>query len=139
MSIISAFTQGIGVLNSLANLRGSLRGQVGGTVAGQQQLGALMLPSTYSNLPALPGTGGFTTGGTLSNRGLVLAQGNRPPVGFHYAKDGSGRIVRNRRMNPLNASAARRAIRRIKGARKMLRTIENSLPKRAASKATKRR
>lgn len=51
------------------------------------------------------------------------------PPGFHPAKDGSGRCVRNRRMNVLNHKAAMRAIRRIKGARKMLQRIERSLPK----------
>jgi len=51
------------------------------------------------------------------------------PVGFHPAKDGTGRCVRNRRMNVLNHKAAMRAIRRIKGARKMLMKIERQLPR----------
>lgn len=34
------------------------------------------------------------------------------PAGYHLAKDGSGKIVRNRSMNPANPKALRRAIRR---------------------------
>ena len=37
------------------------------------------------------------------------------PSGFHLAKDGSGRCVRNRSMNVCNPRALRRAIRREKG------------------------
>ena len=63
------------------------------------------------------------------------------PAGFHLNKvDSAGTkkfgprparsyCVRNRRMNPLNGRSAMRAIRRIKGARKMLQKIERQLPK----------
>ena len=49
-----------------------------------------------------------------------------------------GRVVgtgsrKRRRINPMNARAARRAIRRIKGARKMLQQIERQLPKQRAA------
>ena len=84
-------------------------------------------------LPSLPGVGapGFTralprdpiTGMPLTPGGVGC------PQGFHFAKDGSGRCVRNRRMNVMNPRAARRAIRRIKGARKMLMSIERQLPR----------
>lgn len=47
-----------------------------------------------------------------------------PPRGYHFAKDGSGRIVRNRRMNPANPAALRRAQRRVDGA---VRLLERSL------------
>lgn len=57
------------------------------------------------------------------------------PGGYHLAKDRSGRCVRNRRMNPLNPRAARRAIRRIKGAMKMLKQIERQLPKQRTRRA----
>jgi len=49
-------------------------------------------------------------------------------AGFHLAKDGSGRCVRNRRMNFGNARAARRSVRRLKGARKLLKDIEKMMP-----------
>ena len=37
------------------------------------------------------------------------------PSGWHFAKDGSGRVVRNRRMNVANPRALRKAIRRTSG------------------------
>jgi len=58
-------------------------------------------------------------------------------TGFHPDKKTRTRCVRNRRMNPLNGRAASRAIRRIKGARKMLQKIERSLP-RAKARAVPR-
>ena len=85
------------------------------------------LPSSGNRIVTLPGagTGGFRTGGQMTPYGAVV-----PPRGYHYAKDGSGRIVRNRRMNVCNPRAARRAIRRIKGLRKVLHSIERQLPTR---------
>jgi len=56
------------------------------------------------------------------------------PSGFHAAKDGSGRCVRNRRMNFGNARAARRSVRRLKGARKLLQDIEKMMPRRPAAR-----
>ena len=144
MSIASAFGTGLNILTQLAGARNALQGG-GSILAAGMQMPSIRVPQQIVNtvLPALPGSGYSTGGGfgtTASGQhwqtGMAL---QRPPVGYHYARDGSGRIVRNRRMNPLNASAARRAIRRIKGARKMLRSIENSLPKRAASKSTRKR
>ncbi len=44
-----------------------------------------------------------------------------PPSGYHYAKDGSGRIVRNRRMNVANPKALRRSMRRVQGFEKLAR------------------
>lgn len=63
--------------------------------------------------------------------------GGACPTGWHLDKRTRSRCVRNRRMNPLNGRAASRAIRRIKGARKMLQKIERSLP-RAKARATPR-
>lgn len=80
---------------------------------------------TGGTLPPLPG-GGMNQ--FVSPRTVGPAQAC--PTGYHLAKDGSGRLVKNRRMNPLNPRAARRAIRRIKAARKMLTSIERSLPTR---------
>jgi len=59
----------------------------------------------------------------------VADAGGACPVGFHLDKRTRSRCVRNRRMNPLNGRAAMRAIRRIKGARKMLQKIERQLPR----------
>ena len=43
------------------------------------------------------------------------------PRGFHLAKDGSGRCVRNRRMNVANPRALRRSMRRLQGFEKLAR------------------
>ena len=96
------------------------------------------LPPTIPPIPRLPrGGGGLPRGGfprlppILPIPGLDFGGGATGgcPAGFHLAKDGSGRCVRNRRMNVMNPRAAKRAIRRIKGARKMLQQIERQLPK----------
>lgn len=44
-----------------------------------------------------------------------MSQDGCCPTGYHLAKDGSGRCVRNRRMNPANPKALRRAMRRTDG------------------------
>ncbi len=55
----------------------------------------------------------------------AAAAGMCPPSGYHYAKDGSGRIVRNRRMNVANPRALRRSMRRVQGFEKLAkRTIQ---------------
>ncbi len=47
------------------------------------------------------------------------------PSGYHLAKDGSGRWVRNRRMNVANPRALRKAMRRVQGFEKLAkRTIQ---------------
>jgi len=55
----------------------------------------------------------------------VLPMGGRPagmvPSGYHFAKDGSGRLVRNRRMNVANPRALRRSMRRVQGFEKLAR------------------
>ncbi len=53
------------------------------------------------------------------------APGEACPTGYHLAKDGSGRWVRNRRMNIANPRALRRAMRRVQGFEKLAkRTIQ---------------
>lgn len=80
-------------------------------------------------VPTGPGTTGFKVHPTrfLPGGEPFLTQdipGVGPPRGYHFAKDGSGRIVRNRRMNPANPRALRRAQRRVDGA---VRLLERSL------------
>lgn len=81
---------------------------------------------------------GVALGSTLGGGG---AQGGQCAAGFHPNKqDGVGGpagtyCVRNRRMNVGNARAARRSVRRLKGARKLLRDIEKMMP----SKPSRRR
>jgi len=47
------------------------------------------------------------------------------PTGFHWAKDGSGKLVRNRRMNVANPRALRRAMRRAQGFEKLAKRAIN--------------
>jgi len=70
-------------------------------------------PGQY-RLPPYTATGP----GVLPYGGAGVAH---PPSGYHYAKDGSGRIVRNRRMNIANPRALRRAMRRVQGFEKLAR------------------
>ena len=108
--------------------------------------------SIFSSLPAIISGGarvGRAAGRVLTGRGaaaagagvlagqLLLPDGSAGacPSGFHLAKDGSGRCVRNRRMNFGNARAARRSVRRLKGARKLLQDIEKMMPRRPAARA----
>jgi len=117
-------------------------GFLGGIVGGGVVPAAPAPPPTFGGLPGLPalppGIAAPTqlTGPRFTRRipqaqvaRIAAGAGVACPQGFHPAKDGSGRCVRNRRMNVLNHRAAMRAIRRIKGARKMLMKIERQLPK----------
>ena len=65
---------------------------------------------------------------TATGAGVLPAGGRGGalmPSGYHFAKDGSGRIVRNRRMNIANPRALRRAMRRVQGFEKLAkRTIQ---------------
>lgn len=80
-------------------------------------------------------TAAAASAGVLAGQ-LLLPDGSAGacPSGFHLAKDGSGRCVRNRRMNFGNARAARRSVRRLKGARKLLQDIEKMMPRRPAAR-----
>ena len=62
--------------------------------------------------------------GVLPYGGTGVAPGMMPS-GYHYAKDGSGRIVRNRRMNVANPRALRRAMRRAQGFEKLAKRAIN--------------
>jgi len=83
----------------------------------------------------MPGGASFTGGVMIPGRGRlppftakgpgVLPSGGRGgqmiPSGYHFAKDGSGRLVRNRRMNVANPRALRRSMRRVQGFEKLAR------------------
>jgi len=53
--------------------------------------------------------------------GAYAGQAGVCPAGYHPAKDGSGRCVRNRRMNVANPRALRRGMRRVQGFEKLAR------------------
>ncbi len=129
---------------------GLIGGIPGMIVAGQSPR---MVPRTQLALPPIPGTigGAVTFPGGVSVSGQFTGGGQRPmipgrgplppfepggvgqmgrggtlmPSGYHYAKDGSGRLVRNRRMNVANPRALRRSMRRVQGFEKLAkRTIQ---------------
>jgi len=75
--------------------------------------------------PATPFPSGYGATGPVgmgpqaqysTTRGMVDGQ---LAVGYHWAKDGSGRPVRNRRMNVANPRALRKAMRRVQGFEKL--------------------
>jgi len=85
---------------------------------------------TYPQTVPMPGGGRMTRfgprAGAYPGRPFALpspaqmgAPGEPCPTGYHLAKDGSGRWVRNRRMNIANPRALRRAMRRVQGFEKL--------------------
>jgi len=64
---------------------------------------------------------GQARGGGAAARALASCPPGTVPSGYHLAKDGSGRLVRNRRMNPANPRALRRSMRRLDGFEKLAR------------------
>jgi len=100
------------------------------------------IPGTLGGAVTFPGGTGIQMGwqpGQIVPRGFrggpakdlpgrfprEFGQAGQCPTGYHLAKDGSGRMVRNRRMNIANPRALRRAMRRVQGFEKMAkRTIQ---------------
>ncbi len=86
----------------------------GGTSIGMGYQPGTMVPGQGPLPPFAPGgVGQAGRGGTLM------------PSGYHYAKDGSYRLVRNRRMNVANPRALRRAMRRAQGFEKLAKRAIN--------------
>jgi hypothetical protein len=85
----------------------------------------------------LAGGGAAAVGGASGLYGLYKNQLEQQgvPSGTAAAHARAMTGHRRRRMNPGNARAARRAIRRIKSVRKLLHSIEAQLPKRRSSQA----
>lgn len=81
----------------------------------RQQLRVGPIVSTDYFPPAPVGPSKPLPPARLGGRGGVVSMNGCAPSGYHLAKDGSGRMVRNRRMNPANPKALRRAIRRTDG------------------------
>jgi len=113
---------------------------IAGSGGGKPSAGtALTVPGTFGGAVGFPGgmsisgsfTGGAMTPGvgrlppfTATGAGVLPAGGRGGqlmPSGYHFAKDGSGRIVRNRRMNVANPRALRRSMRRVQGFEKLAR------------------
>jgi len=93
---------------------GQIVGQVG--FPGGTSVAAGYMPMTpgQGRLPPFTATGaGVLPAGGRAGMGV--------PSGYHFAKDGSGRLVRNRRMNVANPRALRRSMRRVQGFEKLAR------------------
>ena len=122
--------EGLNLYGSLPSLGGGGGGLMGAPpwdVVTQQMPGGLSFTGPVAGASVGTGKlGAAARGKTVAVTGAGIAC----PAGYHPAKDGSGRCVRNRRMNVCNMSAARRAIRRLKGARKALQRIERAMPRR---------
>ncbi len=89
----------------------------GGTQIGLGFGGGAMVPG-QGRLPPYTATGPGVL--PMGGRG-----GQMVPSGYHFAKDGSGRLVRNRRMNVANPKALRRAMRRAQGFEKLAKRAIN--------------
>jgi len=122
---------------------GAIGGWIGGSDPYGQTTTPISFPRPQAGLPTVPGVAGgqitFPGGTTVGGMFQVPGQGRLPPYtatgpgvlpgggrgggmipsGYHYAKDGSMRIVRNRRMNIANPRALRRAMRRVQGFEKL--------------------
>ncbi len=109
---------------------GTIIDLIGGVVGGRSPASPALPPVPGSlQLPQLPQNGDFTLGGVIPANGTGCATAQCCP-GKHPDKKTGTKCVSNRRMNPLNAKALRRATRRlkgferaVKGTRKQLRTL----------------
>ncbi len=122
---------------------GAVIGGLGSGPPKPQAAQAVVPAGTFGGAIAFPG--GTTVSSAYTPRGIVPGQGRLPPftaagpgvlpaggrggacpaAGYHWAKDGSGRMVRNRRMNVANPRAARRAMRRMQGFEKLAKRVIN--------------
>ena len=98
----------------------TIPGTVGGAITFP---GGTSISTAYTGTPMIPGRGRLppytaTGPGVLPGGGRG---GQLMPSGYHFAKDGSGRLVRNRRMNVANPRALRKAMRRVQGFEKLAR------------------
>jgi len=118
---------------------GLIAGEVLSGGGGGKKSKALTVPGTFGGTVAFPGgmsvSSSYTPGAIVPGQGRlppftatgpgVLPMGGRggvcAPSGYHFAKDGSGRLVRNRRMNVANPKALRRSLRRVQGFEKLVR------------------
>jgi len=82
--------------------------------------GPLSSTDFFPPVPRMPGGTMLAPSPTGHERMAAASAGAAGcPRGYHLAKDGSGRWVRNRRMNIANPRALRRAMRRVQGFEKM--------------------
>ena len=116
-------------------LGGPVGAAIGGVSGGGKPRAPFQIPGTVGGAISFPGGTSISGAFQANGRGMVPGQGRLPPFtatgpgvlpaggrggamcpsGYHFAKDGSGRLVRNRRMNIANPKALRRAMRRTDG------------------------
>ncbi len=102
--------------------------------------------SGFTTLPGAVGPGGLlglagAVGGVTGagRNGHVAQNGVCAPRGFHFAKDGSGMLVKNRRrFNTSNGAANRRATNRLKASEKDARELLRAVGYRTLSKQSGR-
>lgn len=111
---------------------------IGGAIAGATRLLPSILPRVGSLIPAagtaarVAVSGARQVWGKLPRWSKEAAAAAGLTIAGSMVLDSAGNPVGRiggRRMNPMNAKAARRAIRRIKSVRKILTNIEKSLPR----------
>lgn len=151
------------IAGAIAPIAGSfLGGPIGGALG--TAIGGILAPQTVprpamprtpgfqAGLPILPGAGavgrvarspvirrgGAEAAGFLGDAAQSLFGSDECPKGFHLDKKTRSKCVRNRRMNPMNPRAFRRATRRIKGAKKFAAEVEKVIPKRTRARAAPR-
>jgi len=140
-----------GFVSSGGNPLGAIVGGAGALLGGSSKVsgsrGVMPGSGQMSMLPSMSRIGAGV--GTAARVGSSVLRRVPGGIGTIATGVGAGMMLydafgnpvsrRRRRMNPMNARAARRAIRRIKGARKMLMQIERQLPKaRTAQRRTTR-
>ena len=109
----------IGSALGLGPIVGAAVGAAATVAAGKQLVPVAPQPPT-----SMPGAGmmvGQALGAAAAGYMGARPMGGVCPSGYHPAKDGSGRCVRNRRMNVANPRALRRSMRRVKGFEKLAR------------------
>lgn len=96
---------------------------VGGTAGVAIGKSMVPVPGAPAAPPSMPGVGMIqpVVAGVVQGAMAGWGGGGVCPSGYHPAKDGSGRCVRNRRMNVANPRALRRSMRRVKGFEKLAR------------------
>lgn len=138
--------------NIVGGVVGLATGGVGGAIAGWQGGGALTTPKPPAGMPAPPtfsgggginmpfqvtGPGGIPLPGYNPQGVAVAPSGGSCPRGYHLnrkplaASKRHGAVpafamcVRNRHINPLNARAITRSLRRVKRARKLVSKLQS--------------
>jgi len=106
----------LGVPAKPISVPGTIAAGVGTGMALQPYYGG---PSAPMMPPGFGATGPVGHGGKYPWNTTAGMDLGGLPRGYHYAKDGSGRPVRNRRMNVANPRALRKAMRRVQGFEKL--------------------